>query len=31
VEQEAALTEDVAVHVRAMRTFLDTAHRGIVR
>jgi UDP-N-acetylglucosamine acyltransferase len=31
VEQEAALTEDVAVHVRAMRSFLDTAHRGIVR
>jgi|EP01034_Spumella_vulgaris_P041123 UDP-N-acetylglucosamine acyltransferase len=31
IEQEAALAEDVAVHARAMREFLDTANRGIVR
>jgi UDP-N-acetylglucosamine acyltransferase len=29
--QEQALPDDVAVHARAMRTFLDTSTRGIVR
>jgi len=29
--QEQALTDDVAVHARAMREFLDIASRGIVR